>query len=251
MSTSQSPTNVALPLELWPEVSSLPDSVLEDLRDDAIKLLSEGVSGHALASVLEASGWSPAFSRWYASTLSAVASPVRLLRPMAIRKRMLWSSLSWAFVAILLYVPVIALSRQLSLPPVVLVVAYLASRVAIIVSAIAAGRRNGYYFLSIYPVLFCCGLEVAILVLLSRPAGGTPVLEFPIPSEPSLDSPVASPPATVPPAPGFDLGPPPSASPPDVGTQLEQLEQLASLRDKGVLTADEFNTAKQRILGVE
>ncbi len=37
----------------------------------------------------------------------------------------------------------------------------------------------------------------------------------------------------------------------DIGTQLEQLERLASLRDKGALTTEEFNAAKQRVLGVE
>lgn len=42
----------------------------------------------------------------------------------------------------------------------------------------------------------------------------------------------------------------PAAAPPtDVGDQLAQLKQLGELKDQGVLTEEEFEAQKQRILG--
>jgi len=47
-----------------------------------------------------------------------------------------------------------------------------------------------------------------------------------------------------------DAQPPPAAPEPvDMGTKLEQLQQLAALKDQGVLSEAEFATEKSRILG--
>jgi len=55
----------------------------------------------------------------------------------------------------------------------------------------------------------------------------------------SFDEPTASPPA---------LQSVPSYTPSDQGVRLEQLKQLAALRDSGALTEDEFEAEKRRIL---
>jgi hypothetical protein len=40
----------------------------------------------------------------------------------------------------------------------------------------------------------------------------------------------------------------PSYTPSDQGVRLEQLKQLAALRDSGALTDEEFETEKRRVL---
>ena len=55
----------------------------------------------------------------------------------------------------------------------------------------------------------------------------------------SFDAPTGSPPS---------LHSAPSYTPSDQGVRLEQLKQLAALRDSGALTEDEFETEKRRIL---
>jgi hypothetical protein len=46
---------------------------------------------------------------------------------------------------------------------------------------------------------------------------------------------------------GYPAAPPPAAAPqPDM---IAQLKELAQLKDQGILTEDEFNTQKARILG--
>jgi hypothetical protein len=42
--------------------------------------------------------------------------------------------------------------------------------------------------------------------------------------------------------------PAPSYTPTDQGVRLEQLKQLAALRDSGALTEEEFEAEKRRIL---
>ncbi|MEN0134408.1 MAG: SHOCT domain-containing protein [Rhodococcus sp. (in: high G+C Gram-positive bacteria)] len=52
------------------------------------------------------------------------------------------------------------------------------------------------------------------------------------------------------PQPAAPVPPPPPASPPTAGVdRLTALKQLGELRDQGVLTDDEFNAEKTKILG--
>jgi hypothetical protein len=52
----------------------------------------------------------------------------------------------------------------------------------------------------------------------------------------------------APPAPTAPPPPPPAAAAPAGPSMIEQLTQLGELRDKGVLTADEFEREKQKLL---
>ena len=56
-----------------------------------------------------------------------------------------------------------------------------------------------------------------------------------------------APPAPAPPVPA-PAAPPPSAAGGSTEVMLQQLTQLGQLRDAGVLTPEEFETQKQRIL---
>ncbi|MBC9935827.1 MULTISPECIES: SHOCT domain-containing protein [unclassified Leucobacter] len=55
-------------------------------------------------------------------------------------------------------------------------------------------------------------------------------------------------PAVVPAAPAAPVATPAAAGPADPAVMIAQLQQLAQLRDAGVLTDAEFETQKQRIL---
>jgi Short C-terminal domain len=50
---------------------------------------------------------------------------------------------------------------------------------------------------------------------------------------------------------GGTANPPPSSSEPSrTGSNLDELEKLASLRDKGTITEEEFNAKKEQLLGL-
>jgi hypothetical protein len=51
------------------------------------------------------------------------------------------------------------------------------------------------------------------------------------------------------PPPQYQQPPPAPAASPDTGDMIEQLQQLAALKDQGVLTEAEFAAQKSRILG--
>jgi hypothetical protein len=53
----------------------------------------------------------------------------------------------------------------------------------------------------------------------------------------------------APPQQGYAAPPPPPAAPPAGEDRVEQLKELAGLRDQGVLTEEEFAREKARILG--
>jgi hypothetical protein len=60
--------------------------------------------------------------------------------------------------------------------------------------------------------------------------------------------PQAAPPA---PAPAYEPAAPEAAAPEDdLSAQLEQVKQLAALKDQGVLTEEEFSAKKAQILGL-
>jgi hypothetical protein len=44
--------------------------------------------------------------------------------------------------------------------------------------------------------------------------------------------------------------PPPSSEPSKTGSNLDELERLASLRDKGIITEEEFEAKKKQLLGL-
>ncbi|MFJ4670632.1 SHOCT domain-containing protein [Kitasatospora purpeofusca] len=51
------------------------------------------------------------------------------------------------------------------------------------------------------------------------------------------------------PAPAAPAAPPPTAAAPTMEEKLDQLKDLATLKDQGVLTEEEFAAQKARILG--
>jgi Short C-terminal domain len=55
--------------------------------------------------------------------------------------------------------------------------------------------------------------------------------------------------AQEPPEPQQPYAPPPPAPPANGGNVVEQLKELAALKDQGVLTEQEFATQKARLLG--
>ena len=55
----------------------------------------------------------------------------------------------------------------------------------------------------------------------------------------------------APPAPADEAAAPEAAAPEaDVNTQIEQVKQLAALKDQGILTEEEFAAKKAQILGI-
>ena len=55
----------------------------------------------------------------------------------------------------------------------------------------------------------------------------------------------------APPAPADEAAAPEAAAPEaDVNTQVEQVKQLAALKDQGILTEEEFAAKKAQILGI-
>ena len=55
----------------------------------------------------------------------------------------------------------------------------------------------------------------------------------------------------APPAPADEAAAPEAAAPEaDVNTQIEQVKQLAALKDQGILTEEEFAAKKAQILGL-
>ena len=53
-----------------------------------------------------------------------------------------------------------------------------------------------------------------------------------------------------PPAPAPAPAPAPEPAAPETPAYMQELEQLASLRDAGVLTEEEFDAKKSKILGI-
>ncbi len=65
------------------------------------------------------------------------------------------------------------------------------------------------------------------------------------------DPPAAAPEAAAPEAAAPEAAAPEAAAPEaDVSVQLEQVKQLAALKDQGILTEEEFSAKKAQILGL-
>ena len=61
----------------------------------------------------------------------------------------------------------------------------------------------------------------------------------------------ANQPQEAPPAPADEAAEPEAAAPEaDVNTQIDQVKQLAALKDQGILTEEEFAAKKAQILGL-
>ena len=70
--------------------------------------------------------------------------------------------------------------------------------------------------------------------------------QYPAPPPPAYPAAAPGYQAAPPPA-GYPPAPPPAAAPqPDM---IAQLKELAQLKDQGILTEEEFNTQKARVLG--
>ena len=81
---------------------------------------------------------------------------------------------------------------------------------------------------------------------MSGMAFGIPEAGLPQPAAPRPEA-DRSPPQPAAPPPEADRSPPqPTAAPP---SRLDQIEKLADLRDRGVLTDEEFAAAKAKLLG--